>query len=120
MRKFLVPVALAVAIAAGVSYAQRQNDQSYLESEKARMKARQQQSALLRDAQDRLLSSQTAASVIDCFRIHPWEHDGYTFMVDQCTGETWWFDDGYDFDYANPGEGGQTRPPKWRKLARDE
>lgn len=116
----VVLIALGVAAVFAVSYAQS-GQQLRLEAERARQQQRAQAASQIRTANTYSQSTPTTEIPSNgCFVIYPYPYEGYRFLLDRCTGDSWYFDDGYDLNYENPGEGGQNRPQTWRRIRKEE
>ena len=105
MRVLLTAASILAVLLAGITY-HAQNGQDFLEAESGRFQLRQSQSEDIRDAKD-------------ChFVINDVSFAGHRFLLDECTGDTWWFDQGWGYDSSDNYV--QLRDPKWRRIARDE
>lgn len=103
MRATIVAATLIAVLLLGFTYyAQtRSDDRTTLEAGKSLQAYRQAQSEDVRQESG-------------CFRIPDTYLDGGKVLLNQCTGDTWRFDTGYEYS-----ESAYVRPYKWIAVPRD-
>lgn len=112
-KNVVVCAVVAVVLALGVvGFSQRyQSDQDRLRSGQALQEARARQAAQIRNNTDQDADTST------CFRIVGSANPvgaASSFLLNQCTGETWWYDSGWDYDEGE--YGAYVREKTWRRV----